>query len=270
VIAALRAHGPEYAIEGALLAAFMLSACAFGVLIFHPDSPAYAALGSDLARRAAMGVAMGATNIAIIYSPWGQRSGAHINPAATLAFWRLGKVTPTDAAFYVAAQLIGGICGVAASWALLGGRLSHPSIEFVATVPGSEGPVVAFAAEVAISLVLMCVVLAVSGSRFGRLTGLCASALVALYIAFESPLSGMSMNPARSLGSAVFAGTLAPLWIYLTAPLIGMQLAAAIVPVRARHGCAKLDHPPDQPCIFCGQGRQEGPDPEQARFRLAR
>ena len=250
---ALRSHWPEYLIEAAGLGAFMLSACGFGVLVFHPASPVYAALGSDLGRRAVMGLAMGGTNVAIIYSPWGQRSGAHINPATTLAFLRLGKVTRRDAGFYIAAQFAGGVAGVAVSWALLGDRLAHRSIRFVATLPGSLGAAAAFAAEVAISFVLMSVVLAVSSSRFQRLTGVCASALVALYIAFESPLSGMSMNPARSLGSAVFAGALAPLWIYFLAPLAGMQVAAALMPARARRGCAKLDHPPDRPCIFCGQ-----------------
>jgi aquaporin Z len=138
VISALRTHWPEYLIEAAGLGAFMMSACAFGVLIFHPESRVFAALGSDLARRAVMGVAMGATSIAIIYSPWGRRSGAHINPSTTLAFLRLGKIARADAAFYVAAQFIGGIAGVAASWALLGDRLAHRSIRFVATLPGPE------------------------------------------------------------------------------------------------------------------------------------
>jgi len=259
VTAALRAHWPEYVIEAAGLAAFMISACAFSVLLFHPDSQAYAALGTDLARRAVMGVAMGTTAVGIIYSPWGRRSGAHINPSTTLTFLRLGKIARPDAVFYVAAHFIGAIAGVAISWALLGRRLAHHSTRFVATVPGPSGALTAFAAELAISFLLMSVVLAVSSSRFQRLTGLSAGFLVALYITFEAPISGMSMNPARSFGSAVFAGALAPLWIYCVAPLVGMQLAAVIMPARAKRGCAKLDHPPDRPCIFCGQGRAVPP-----------
>src|SRR5512143_2021463 len=136
---ALRAHWPEYLIEAAGLGAFMVSACAFGVLLFHPDSAAYAALGNDFARRVVMGLAMGSTAVAIIYSPWGQRSGAHINPSTTLAFLRLGKVTRADAVFYIAAQFVGAISGVAISWAFLGGRLAPPSGNFVATVPGPSG-----------------------------------------------------------------------------------------------------------------------------------
>jgi aquaporin Z len=268
VRSALRAHWPEYLIEAAGLAAFMISACGFGVAIFHPDSAAYAALETDLARRAVMGVAMGATAIGIIYSPWGRRSGAHINPSTTLAFLRLGKIAPLDAAFYVAAQFAGAVAGVTLSWALLGRRLAHPSTRFVATIPGPMGPLLAFAAELAISFLLMSVVLAVSSSRFQRLTGLCAGLLVALYITFEAPLSGMSMNPARSLGSAAFAGTLGTLWIYFLAPLAGMQLAVALMPARAKRGCAKLDHPPDRPCIFCGQDRAV-PHPASAQLRVA-
>ncbi len=268
---ALRAHWPEYLIEAAGLGAFMISACGFGVLLFHPDSPAYAALGDDFSRRVVMGAAMGATAVAIIYSPWGQRSGAHINPATTLAFLRLGKVTRADAVFYMAAQFVGAVAGVAVSWAFLGSRLAHPSANFVATVPGPAGALAAFGAEVAISFLLMAVVLAVSSSRFQRLTGVCAGVLVALYITFEAPISGMSMNPARSLGSAVFAaGTFAPLWIYFLGPPLGMQLAAALVPARARRGCAKLDHPPDQPCIFCGQGRLTQSPTATAQLRAAR
>jgi aquaporin Z len=270
VSSALRAHWPEYLIEAGGLALFMISACAFGVLLFHPGSAAYRAFGSELGRRAGMGVAMGATAIGIIYSPWGQRSGAHINPSTTLAFLRLGKVTRADAAFYVAAQSIGAIAGVAISWAFLGSRLAHPSVNFVATVPGPTGTLVAFGAEVAISFLLMSVVLAVSSSRFRRLTGLCAGVLVAAYIIVEAPFSGMSMNPARSLGSAFFAGTLAPLWIYLLGPPLGMQLAAALASARARRGCAKLDHPPDRPCIFCGQGRITRSPPATAQLRAAR
>lgn len=254
--AALREHWPEYLIEAACLGAFMASACMFGVALFHPESRVYAALGGDLARRAAMGLAMGATAIAIIYSPFGQRSGAHINPSVTLAFLRLRKVNRADAAFYVLAQLIGAIAGVALSWAVLGERLAHPSIRFVATVPGAMGPVAAFAAEAAISFLLMLVVLTVSASRFQRLTGLCAGLLVAAYITLEAPVSGMSMNPARSFGSAVFAGSLAPLWIYFLAPVLGMQLAASASVRRARRACAKLDHPPDRPCIFCGRAQR--------------
>lgn len=106
--------------EAAGLAVFMLSAGLFGTLLGHPDSPAYQAIADPFLRRVLMGLAMGLTAVGIIYSPWGQRSGAHINPAVTLTFLRLGKVSPWDAAFYVLAQFAGGIYGVVLVGGILG------------------------------------------------------------------------------------------------------------------------------------------------------
>jgi aquaporin Z len=254
VMSVLRRHWTEYVIEAALLGVFMVVACAMAVLLKHPGSPVHRAVPAAHARRALFGLAMGLTAVAIIYSPWGKRSGAHINPSVTLAFLRLGRVNFSDAAFYVAAQFVGAVGGVLIARGMLGAWLSHPATHFVTTRPGERGLAVAFVAEFAISLVLMTVVLAVTASRHARLTGLCAGALVFLYITFEAPLSGMSMNPARSFGSALVGRELGPLWIYLLAPPLGMQLAAAFFKRHPVRGCAKLDHPADVPCIFCGQG----------------
>jgi aquaporin Z len=201
-----------------------------------------------------MGLAMGLTAVALIYSPWGRRSGAHLNPATTLTFWRLGKVAGADAAWYVLAQGLGGIAGVLAAALFIGPALATPSVHYVATMPGPSGVTPAFLAEVVITFVLMSVVLRVSNTaRLAAYTGIFAGALVATYIAIESPVSGMSMNPARSLASAVPAGSWDALWIYFVAPPIGMLLAAELY-VR-RHGlarvfCAKLHHDTQGPCIF--------------------
>ncbi len=101
-------HWPEYLIEAAGLGFFMVSACSFAALLFHPASPVRPVIAGNMLRSVLMGVAMGMTNIAIIYSPWGKRSGAHINPSVTLTFFRLGKVEPWDALFYTLAQFAGG------------------------------------------------------------------------------------------------------------------------------------------------------------------
>jgi len=251
----LRRHWPEYLMEAAGLGLFMASACAFGTLLEHPASPLHRALPDPVARRVLMGGAMGLTAIGIIYSPWGKQSGAHINPAVTLTFLRLGRVTPGDALFYVAAQFAGALAGVVLSAALLGGMLRHPDVALVVTVPGAEGSTAAFLGELAISFLLMLVVLVVSSGppRAARLTGLCAGGLVAVYIAVEAPLSGMSMNPARTLGSAIPAGVFSSIWIYFVAPPLGM-LAAAEVHRRAspKVACAKLHHDNPRRCIFCG------------------
>ena len=251
---AVSAHWPEYAIEATCLGLFMLSAATAATLIQHPASPVAGWTGSPVAARVAMGVAMGLTCIALIYSPLGARSGAHMNPAVTLTFLRLGKIAPRDAAGYVTAQFAGGFAGIAAATWLLGGLPAHPSVNYVATVPGMGGATVAFAAEVVISFLMMSLVLGMSNTpRLARFTGIGAGTLVATYIIVEAPLSGMSMNPARTLGSNALASVLSPLWIYFTAPPLGMLLAAGWYVRRhgaARVGCAKLHHPASVRCIF--------------------
>ena len=201
-----------------------------------------------------MGVAMGLTATVLIYSSWGRRSGAHFNPATTLTFWRLGKIAPADAALYGLAQTVGGIAGVLVARALLGPPLGAPAVRYVATLPGAVGPAGAFVAEVGITFVLMSVVLRASNTAgLARFTGLFAGGLVATYITLEAPLSGMSMNPARSLASALPAGAWATLWIYVLAPPLGMLLAAELYVRRrglAAVRCAKLQHDTSQRCIF--------------------
>ncbi len=250
---ALRRHWPEYLMEAFGLGAFMVSACVFGTLLWHPASPVAQAIADGLGRRALMGAAMGLTAVALIYSPWGKRSGAHLNPAVTFAFLRLGKVRSWDAVCYALAQLAGGLAGVLLSRLLLGHRLADSSVHYVVTAPHA-GVALAFGSELAIAFVMMTTILAVSSSSFERLTGLCAGGLVATYITFEEPLSGMSLNPARTLASAIPAMDFTGLWLYLVAPPLGMLLAAEVftrvTQGRAKH-CAKLHHGNDHRCIFC-------------------
>ena len=254
MIDALRKHWPEYLMEAAGLGLFMISACAFTVLLYHPASPLAPAIHSETLRRAVMGMAMGSTAIAIIFSPLGKRSGAHFNPAVTLTFLRLGKVAPWDAVFYTLFQFVGGVSGVVLASLLLGKLVAHQAVNYAATVPGPNGPWVAFAAELIITFIQMTVILNVSNTtKLARWTGLFAGALVATYITLESPISGMSMNPARTLASASGAHVWTSIWIYFTAPLLGMLLAAEIFKrtksTRAV-ACAKLHHFNDQRCIF--------------------
>jgi aquaporin Z len=98
-----RMHWREYAIEAGALAMFMISAVAFTAVLEHPASPIRESVPSALVRRAITGIGMGLTAASIIYSPWGRRSGAHLNPSVTLTFLRLGRIAPRDAAFYVVA-----------------------------------------------------------------------------------------------------------------------------------------------------------------------
>ena len=240
---ALTKHWPEYLMEAAGLGIFMIAACSFATLLGR--------IVADLfLRRVLMGLAMGLTAIGLIYSPWGKQSGAHLNPSVTLAFLRLGKVRPWDALFYIVAQFVGGLAGVLVAAAVIG-----RSVNYATTLPGPHGAGVAFAAELMISFVLMSVVLRVTNTAdIARFTGVFAGALVATYITFEDPLSGMSMNPARTVGSALPAHTWTAFWIYFTAPPLGMLLAAeAYVRLKGVVGCAKLHHQNDRRCIFCGR-----------------
>jgi aquaporin Z len=263
-----RLRWTEYAIEAAALALFMISAIAFTGILEHPGSPVRASMPDALVRRLIMGLAMGSTAAAIIYSPWGQRSGAHLNPAVTLTFLRLGRIAPRDARFYVLAQFTGGALGVLAAVAVSGGLASHPDVNYVATVPGPAGLTAAFAGELTISFVMMSMILVVTNRpRIAHYTGAIAGCLIALYITVEAPLSGMSMNPARSLAPAVAAGALDSIWIYCLAPLAGMFAAAELYVRRYGGGairCAKLHHPAYGVCHFNCDARAAAVPAERA------
>ena len=255
-LASLQAHWPEYLMEAALLGTFMVSACVFGALYEFPGSPVRQAIASGVMRRLLGGLAMGLTAAAIFYSPWGKRSGAHINPAVTLTFLRLGKIKPWDALFYMLSQFVGATLAVYLAAAALGMAVSHPAVRYVVTVPGPEGIRAAFLAEFLIATGMMSAVLYFSNYHgLANYTGLFASFLVAAYITFEAPFSGMSINPARTFGSALPAGVWDGFWIYLTAPPLGMLLASELYLWRAGRiavKCCKLHHNNTKRCIFCG------------------
>jgi aquaporin Z len=249
-------HWRNYAIEAWGLGTFMVVAGLVAVLLGKVPAPFAAWLAAHpLAGRALFGVAMGATAASIVYSPWGARSGAHLNPAVTLTFAVLGKIPKIDAFAYAISQFVGGAIGFSIVAALAGASLVEPPTHAIVTRPGPAGTMVAFVAELTISFILMSVVLCVSNASktVSRFTGLAAATCVALFITFEAPLSGMSMNPARTLASALQGRDYTEIWIYFTAPPLGMLLAAgAFVVLRGRHRifCARLNHAGAHPCTF--------------------
>jgi len=249
-------HWPEYAMEAAELGIFMLVACICGVMLEHPESPVYQAFENDFARRVLFALAMGLTAIALFTSPWGQRSGAHMNPGVTLTFYLLGKIRLWDAVFYVAAQFAGAVAGVGVASLLLGLPLRNGAVNYVATQPGRWGIAAALMAEFAIAFGMMSLVLILSNSqRWHSWTPYAAGALVAIYITFEAPVSGMSLNPARTFGSAWFAGDLSSVWLYFVGPPAGMLAASAAYRFFSlrRVYCAKMNHTYSARCIFrCG------------------
>jgi aquaporin Z len=259
----LRLHWPEYLMEAGESAFYLFSACTFATLLWHPASPVQPYLATDMVRRMLMGLGMGATIMAIVLSPWGKQSGAHFNPAVTFTFYRLRKMESWDAVFYCAAQFTGAVAGVALALLVLQRAPAHTAVHYAATVPGIYGSGVAFLAELVISFVLMIAVLFTSNHKvLAPYTHYFAAMLAAGYIAFESPLSGMSTNPARTFGPALYGSYWRSLWIYFAAPTLGMMAAAeAFLVARKGRGpfCAKLHHCNNKRCIF----RHTGTDPTE-------
>ncbi len=222
-------HWPLYFMEAAELAIFMISACVFTVLLFHPASPALRWLPNPILRRLLMGISMGSTAIAIIQCPWGKKSGAHFNPAVTLTFLRLGKIHRQDAIFYIVFHFMGATAGVGISALLLGPALASPSVNYAVTVPGPAGVGAAFAAELFMAALLMAVVLITSDRpRLAPYTAACMGFLITWYVLVFAPVSGFSINPARTTGSAVFSGVWTATWVYFSAPVLGMLLSAEL------------------------------------------
>ena len=251
---ALRAHWSHYLIEAGGLGIFMLIAGLAATVLEAPHSVLHMALPNALLRRALMGLAMGGTAAALVYSPWGKRSGAHFNPALTLAFLYARKVRAWDAFFYILAQCIGGVAGVLVVLAICGDAFALAPVSDIVTVPGQYGVAAAFCAEWAISFGLMSLVLYASNrKRWAPYTGVACGVLIALYVTFEAPVSGMSMNPSRTIASALPSGIWDAAWIYFVAPITAMISATVVYRLLNNNsavGCAKLNHAQLDHCIF--------------------
>jgi len=167
-----------------------------------------------------VGLTFGLIVMAMIYA-LGDISGAHINPAVTIAFWAAGRTPGKEVAPYLVAQVIGAIAASAVLRLLF---LEHPDLG--ATLPAGSWWQ-SFVLEVLLTFILMFVILNVStgAKEKGIMAGAAVGAVVALEALFGGPISGASMNPARSLGPALVSGHLESLWIYLTAPILGALLA---------------------------------------------
>jgi aquaporin Z len=235
MMGALQRRWPAYLTEAAGLIVFMLGAGLFTTAFMHPGSPLHAAAGSPLARRAAIGACMALVTVAIIYGA--KRSGAHINPAVTLALLIRKRISRADAVWYVIFQFAGALLAPYLVLALIGDAFRHPEVKLATSAPGPAGPAAAFAAEFAITFVLMLAVLVCLDSRRLReWLGVIVAVLIGVYITVESPLSGMSMNPARSFGSAVAAAHWDGLWIYFVAPPLAAVAAVVLYDALRRSG----------------------------------
>lgn len=253
-VATVKVQWQLYFIGAGGLGVFMLIAVLADAGLEGNTSLIPSLVTSALLRRLLMGLAMGATAICLIYSPWGACSGAHFNPALTLTFACLGKIGRTDAFMYMLAQFIGGTLGVILAARLAGTPVQTSPVNYAVTVRGAAGVAVAFAMEVLISAILMGTTLvATNHPRLMRLTGLFCGMLIVAFVAFEAPYSGMSMNPARTVASSLPSGIWTAAWLYWIAPPLGMALAALAYRAFAKHkliACAKLNHDTHHPCPF--------------------
>lgn len=171
-----------------------------------------------------LGVALtfGLIVLAMVYT-LGDVSGAHINPAVTIGFWAARRFEGRQVVPYIIAQCAGALL---ASGLL---RVMFPAAKTLgATLPAGTF-LQSFLLEIILTALLMFVVLCVTtgAESKGITAGIVIGGVVALEALFAGPISGASMNPARSLGPAVVSGDVAALWIYLTAPVVGAIVAIA-------------------------------------------
>jgi len=222
-------------------------------LFWAPESP-LPRIEIERLRLLATGLVFAGGATLVVYSPLGRVSGAHLNPAVTCAFWRLGRIGGRDAVVYAIAQTLGALAGVAAIRAATGNL--GTAVELGMTRPGmGVSPIMACVFEVLITFALMFLILAcLNKPRLAPRTGILAGLLVATLVMIEAPLTGTSLNPARSLAPALLMQRLDGVWIYLVAPTIGA--VAAAMAWRGRWGarqaliCAKLYHAGASPCQF--------------------
>ena len=212
-----------YCYEGLGLGIFMFSAGFFDAMIDHPGLPLRQHIHYAIIRRLLIGLSMGITALFIMNATFGKKSGAHINPAVTLAQYRLRRISGCDAIFYILFQFIGGSIGMYGVYLLFPHLISDPAVNYIVTLPGKKGVAIAFMLEFMISFLLITTVLFSNyENAYSGITPYLVAVLLTLYITFEAPFSGMSMNPARTFASAIVAGKWDYYWLYCIAPVMGM------------------------------------------------
>ncbi len=222
-------HWRHYFAEAAGLAFFMLGASIITTQLRYKEAWLHGVISDPFAQMATLGALMALVVAIIIYTPWGNKSGAHINPAVTLAMWRLGKIDAHDALFYIFSQFSGAIVAVQVAGLILGRGYTKDGTNYVVTQPGAAGATAAFIAEWIISFVLMMVLMwALNNKKREQYAGLMIALLLGFYLVVEEPFSGMSLNPARSFASALAAREWKNLWIYFVAPISAMLVAAEL------------------------------------------
>jgi aquaporin Z len=212
------------------------------IVMFGAGSPMARLVPDEGQRRLITGFLFGTTGAGIALSPVGKVSGAHINPAVTLAFRLMGKLDLPTTLGYVGAQLVGAVAGAVPLllWGVMG-----RSVAFGATLPGPGVPVSeALLGEVVTTFTMVLLLAVFLGLRALRpFTPALFPPLYAVMVWAEAEVSGTSTNPARSLGPAVVSGQWAAHWVYWAGPLLGTLAAVLAAGFLARRiEVAKLYH----------------------------
>jgi aquaporin Z len=219
----------KYLIEAWGLWIFMVAASICTIVFQHPHFKLVEYIPSDIIRRIFIGLAMGLTAMGIMHSSWGKKSGAHINPAVTITFLFLRKISKIDGIFYMIFQTIGGTLGVYIITFFLPEYMNDSSVQYVVTVPGINGLNGAIIGEGIISFILMFTTLIVTNnSTYKKYIGFITAFLITNFVIFEAPYSGFSMNPARTLASAIPSNIWTDWLMYMIVPPISMLCAALI------------------------------------------
>ena len=196
-----------------LIGTFALVFCGPGAIIMNDVS-------GGVVTHVGIAITFGLIVMAMIYSI-GDISGAHINPAVTIAFWASGRFNKKEVLPYITAQIIGALLASALLYLLF------PLHETQGATLPSGTVMQSFILEVVLTFILMFVIMKVStGSKeTGTIAGIAIGGVVGLEAMFAGPITGASMNPARSFAPALFSGQTEQLWLYILAPILGALLA---------------------------------------------
>lgn len=250
-----RLHWPEYGSELLGTAFLVFIALSAVTLNFGSGSPLAIVLPNSSTRRLITGLILAGSGPLVAISPLGKLSGAHINPAVSLAFWLQGKMHQHDLVGYIASQFLGAVLG--AGLVVLIWRERAASVHNGVTAPGVGYPIWSvFLIEMGFTcLLVLAIFLFVSSHRLMRWTPLMTWMLVALIYWQAAPISGASLNPARSFGPALVSWFWYDQWLYYLASPIGALLAVVLFRSLSLVGIndvltAKMFHAPRYRCIF--------------------
>lgn len=257
-------HWFEYGAELLGTAFLVFAGVSTIIFVFGVGSPLARALPDPGIRRLIRGLLFAGSGALIAISPLGKLSGGHINPAVSLAFWTHGKMHHFDLGGYIFGQLLGAAIG-ALLVVLVWGRHAAASVRYGTTMPGTGYPLwLVFLAEVSLTcLLILSIFFFVSSHRLMRWTPLMAWLLVATMVWLESPISGTSLNPARSFGPALAAWAWQHHWLYWIAPPLGALLAVGAFRLLSRGTrdvlTGKMFHVPHYRSVFMNVGAPHMP-----------